>query len=251
MCRSLFCCTHNGLLSLVKLSTNCDCRACCEAHGRTRLTKGHIISNLGGEGPRHPVKDESEGVEVPRDSVSYLLAVYSVLPPPPKTTAFAPPPAPEKDYDGLYGGGSTVRIGWGGEKDPTPVVAPFPGMGSDYVGNPLGNPFAPMKNTGFPHPGYGRGYGWAGPSGKGGGPQGRGGLTGKEYCGLPGRGLGRGFQRQRGRGGRRPPKRHGVDLGEILMPNEGEDCNTAYTGKLGKKGQVRAAANIFCQIAAL
>ena len=54
---------------------------CCEAHRRTRLTKGHVISNLGDEGPRHPKKDEKEGVEVPRDSVSYLLAVYSVLPP--------------------------------------------------------------------------------------------------------------------------------------------------------------------------
>ena len=54
---------------------------CCEAHRRTRLTKGHVISNLGDEGPRHPKKDEKEGVEVPRDSVSYLLDVYSVLPP--------------------------------------------------------------------------------------------------------------------------------------------------------------------------
>ena len=217
-------------------------RACCEAHGRTRLTKGHIISNLGGEGPRHPKKDEKEGVEVPRDSVSYLLAVYSVLPPAPKTTPFAPPPAPEKDYGGLYGGGSTVRIGWGGEKDPAPAVAPFPEMGSDYVGNPLGNPFAPMKNAGFPHPGYGRGYGWAGPTGKGGGR----GLTGKEFCGL-----GRGFQRSRGRGGRRPPKRHGVDLGEILMPDEGEECNTAYSGKLGKKGQVRAMSQYYYRIVVL
>ena len=173
-------------------------------------------------------------MEVPRDSVSYLLAVYGVLPPAPKTTPFAPPPAPEKDYGGLYGGGSTVRIGWGGEKNPSPAVAPFPEMGSDYVGNPLGNPFAPMKNVGFPHPGYGRGYGWSGPTGKGSGPQG---LTGKEFCG----GLGRGFQRLRGRGGRRPPKRHGVDLGEILMPDEGEEGNTAYTGKLGKKGQVSAS----------
>ena len=31
------------------------------------------------------------------------------------------------------------------------------------------------------------------------------------------------------------------------MPDEGEDCNTAYTGKLGKKGQVRAVANIFAR----
>ena len=182
-------------------------------------------------------------MEVPRDSVSYLLAVYGVLPPAPKTTPFAPPPAPEKDYGGLYGGGSTVRIGWGGEKNPSPAVAPFPEMGSDYVGNPLGNPFAPMKNVGFPHPGYGRGYGWSGPTGKGSGPQG---LTGKEFCG----GLGRGFQRPRGRGGRRPPKRHGVDLGEILMPDEGEEGNTAYTGKLGKKGQV-GAWQCYCWISAL
>ena len=187
-------------------------------------------------------------MEVPRDSVSYLLAVYGVLPPAPKTTPFAPPPAPENDYGGLYGGGSTVRIGWGGEKDPAPAVAPFPEMGSDYVGNPLGNPFAPMKNAGFPHPGFGRGYGWSGPTGKGSGPQGRG-LTGKEFC-SGARGLGRGFQRLRGRGGRRPPKRHGVDLGEILMPDEGEECNTAYTGKLGKKGQV-SAWKCCCWISAL
>ena len=174
---------------------------------------------------------------MPRDSVSYLLAVYSVLPPGgPAAQPFAPPPAPEENYGGLYGGGSTVRIGWGGDKDPTPVIAPFPGMGSDYVGNPLGNPFAPMSNAGFPHPGFGRGYGWSGPSGKGGGPQGRG-LTGKEYCGPQRRGLGRG--RPVGRGGKWPPKRHGVDLGEIIMPDEGEEGNTAYTGKLGKKGQVK------------
>ena len=42
-----------------------------------------------------------------------------------------------------------------------------------------------------------------------------------------------------GRGGKWPPKRHGVDLGEIIMPDEGEEGNTAYTGKLGKKGQVK------------
>ena len=105
-------------------------------------------------------------------------------------------------------------------------------MGSDFVGNPLGNPFAPMSSAGFPNPGYGRGYGWNGP---GSSSRGRG-LTGKEYCAPQGRGgQGRGL---RGRG-RRPPTRHGVDLGEILMPEEGEEGNAAYSGKLGKRGQVR------------
>ena len=105
-------------------------------------------------------------------------------------------------------------------------------MGGDFVGNPLGNPFAPMSSGGFPNPGFGRGYGWNGP---GGSSRGRG-LTGKEYCGPQGRGgQGRGL---RGRG-RRPPTRHGVDLGEILMPEEGEEGNAAYSGKLGKRGQVR------------
>ena len=156
-----------------------------------------------------------------------------LLPGGPASKPFAPPPAPGKDFGGLYSsGGSTVKIGWGSDKDPSPVVAPFPGMGGDFVGNPLGNPFAPMSSGGFPNPGFGRGYGWNGP---GGSSRGRG-LTGKEYCGPQGRGgQGRGL---RGRG-RRPPTRHGVDLGEILMPEEGEEGNAAYSGKLGKRGQVR------------
>jgi hypothetical protein len=209
-------------------------RACCEAHGRTRLTKGHEVTRLAVmAGPRHPREDEEAGVAVPRDSLAYLLAVYASLPPPeagPGAVPFAPPPAPEADYESLYsGGGSTVRMGWGaGGTQPGPPMPPFPGMGGEFAGNPLGHPFAPMGGPPFgpmggpPFP-PGFGYGYPGP-GPGGFHRGR---------GFPGR----------GRGGRRPPgPRAHHDVGELLIPEDGEVGNTAYTGKRGLRGTVNKGA---------
>ena len=158
-------------------------------------------------GPRHPRQDEEAGVEVDRESVSYLLAVYSSLPPSGDALPFAPPPAPEQeqDYASLYGGGSSVRMGWGPEGEAAAYT--------EYAGNPLGNPFTPVGGGGhLAHP-MGRGYGWGGP------PRARGG-------------------RGRGRGGQGRAPRPGHDPGEVVMPSEGEGGNTAYTGLIGKRGTV-------------
>ena len=149
---------------------------------------------------------------MPRGSRSYLLAVYSRLEAArgePAGRAFAPPPAPDADYTSLYRGSSTVRMGWGegGAGAGGELVPPFPGMGGDYAANPLGNPFAPMGGGCFPAATFGRGYGPLGPPGRG-----------------------------RGRGGRRPPRSQ--EVGEVLLPEEGRGGNTAYTGRLGRKGQV-------------
>lgn len=186
------------------------CSSCCSAHAKTRLTKDHHVKSLAG--PRHPREDEEEGVAVPRNRVSYLLAVYSSLPEEEQeAVAFAPPPAPEMDYASLYtsGGGSTVRMGWGeGEGAP-------PGHGAEFSANPLGNPFAPRGGGSFSHPGY-RPMGLMGP--------------GEFYPSQRG-GRGRG----RGRGGRRPAP---VDPGEVLLPAEDEGGNTAYTGALGRRGTI-------------
>ena len=91
---------------------------------------------------------------------------------------------------------------WQGRGAGREVVSPYPALtwGEDYPANALGNPFAPMSGGCFPGPTFGRGYG---------------------PLGSPGRG--RGGQEARSQ-----------EVGEVLLSEEGQGDNTAYTGRLGR-----------------
>jgi len=52
------------------------CEACTEAHGKTRVTKSHVIEPVTAPIIHHPRKDAAEGREVKGDSEGYLIRIY-------------------------------------------------------------------------------------------------------------------------------------------------------------------------------
>eukprot|EP00092_Neocalanus_flemingeri_P045044 GFUD01050165.1.p1 GENE.GFUD01050165.1~~GFUD01050165.1.p1 ORF type:complete len:1287 (-),score=400.71 GFUD01050165.1:284-4144(-) len=56
--------------------TDLLCEACTEAHGKTRVTKSHLIETVSPPVIHHPRKDAAEGREVKGDSEGYLIRIY-------------------------------------------------------------------------------------------------------------------------------------------------------------------------------
>ena len=221
------------------------------------------------EQERHPMQDLADGRKVEKDDQVYLLTVYrstiKAKAGPKPGGAFAPPMggagAAGGQFGGMYSTGNAPKLGW---EDPNaPPGQPGPHMVPGWGGGPPQGWGGPGQGWGGQ--GHGWGGGWGGQGwGRGGGGQGwggRGGGGGQGWGGRGGGGQGWGNQRWDGsRGGGRggwgggegdqqPRVGRGAKLlttdkrvekyegtGEVIMPDEGEEGNEAYTGMVGKKG---------------
>merc|ERR1712130_449123 len=227
----------------VGLCTSCQeflCTQCCEAHGKTRLTKSHHIEHISAPLIKHPVQDKEKGIKVEKDSMKYLIAVYRC------TTnkvgsaqrnrqevgesrqggssqPFAPPAyGGSGDYGAMYDTGNFGRMGW---EDPTGSMIEQ-GMGQYAMPQmgPMGGPFmVPYMGRGF--------------------SSGGGHMMGPRFS----RGYGRGMKKpafNRGGFGQQARQPNYQQSGEVIRPERPEDAgNEAYSGMLGKRGQVGQNSN--------
>ena len=233
--------------------TSCQeflCTSCCEAHGKTRLTKAHHIEHIPAPLIKHPVQDQEKGVKVEKDSMKYLIAVYRC------TTnkvgsaqrnrqeaeydrlaasrqPFAPPAyGGSGDYGSMYDNGNGGRMGW---EDPT-VNMMGPGMGQFEMHQmgPMGGHFMGPYMCG------------AGPMRYGFSPRGGHGHVMGSRPRFP-RGYSRGLQKPsltREGCGPQSRKPNYQQSGEVIRPERPEDAgNEAYSGMLGKRGQIGQNSN--------
>eukprot|EP00092_Neocalanus_flemingeri_P019769 GFUD01021409.1.p1 GENE.GFUD01021409.1~~GFUD01021409.1.p1 ORF type:complete len:816 (+),score=239.01 GFUD01021409.1:110-2557(+) len=231
--------------------TSCQeylCQGCCEAHGKTRLTKSHHLEHIPAPNIKHPVQDQENGIKVEKDNLKYLIAVYRCTTnrvgsaqrnkqemASEKANAgepgqpFAPPVyGGSGEFGAMYDNGNVGRMGW---EDPTwgmmdqrdeqyGMQHNMQGMG--HPGGQFVGPYMGGGPTGF---GFPRGGGRSGNMGQG-----------PRFA----RGYGRGYQKpafNRGGFGQQIRKPFHRQSGEIIQPNRPEDSgNEAYTGMLGKRG---------------
>jgi len=237
--------------------TSCQeylCTGCCEAHGKTRLTKSHHLEHVPAPSIRHPVQDQENGVKVEKDNLKYLIAVYrcttnrvgaaqrnkqeGVSERKGSGQPFAPPSyGGSGEFGAMYDNGNVGRMGWedpsGGMMDQGMgqyALQNMGPMGGNFMGPYMGGNMRGGAMMGGPMGGGGpMGYGF---------PSGSGRMMGPRFT----RGYGRGYQKphpNRGGFGQQIRKPSYQQSGEIIKPDKPEDAgNEAYTGMLGKRGQV-------------
>lgn len=73
-------CEEDGVIEIASgYCVECSdllCESCTEAHGKTRVTKNHVINSVNPPVIHHPRKDAAEGREVKGDSEGYLIRIY-------------------------------------------------------------------------------------------------------------------------------------------------------------------------------